>query len=310
MKFQGRAFGWARAIAIASALLSVPAAASAQQQSGSKDFTFKRVKVGAPSTGAKRILVQIDPKEQERILALNPAIPAAPLVPWPDGPVEGGEASDAPAATGPRKPVDSHYAWYWDLISPNLSDSSSGRMETAVAALRNGPGGKSVTAPRLATLQQIADTHGAEILKATVGTGVSPALALAVISVESAGRTAAVSSAGATGLMQLMPATAERFGVSDRTDPIQNIEGGVAYLDWLLKHFDRDPLMALAGYNAGENAVRNHQGIPPYSETRDYVPKVVAAWSVAKGLCMSPPQLVSDGCVFRRGSQALASAAN
>ncbi|MFD0980239.1 lytic transglycosylase domain-containing protein [Tropicimonas aquimaris] len=309
MILRRRARPWAGAIAVASALLCAPVVLSAQEQSA-KDFTFKRVKVGAPSTGAKRILVQIDPKEQERILALNPAIPPAPLVPWPDTPREAGEESDVPADSGPRKPVDSHYAWYWDLISPSLSDSASGRMETAVAALRNGPGGKSVTAPRLATLQKIADTHGAEILKATVGTRVSPALALAVISVESAGRTAAVSSAGATGLMQLMPATAERFGVSDRTDPVQNIEGGVAYLDWLLDHFERDPLMALAGYNAGENAVRKHQGIPPYAETRDYVPKVVAAWSVAKGLCLSPPQLVSDGCVFRRGSQTLASAAN
>jgi soluble lytic murein transglycosylase-like protein len=99
--------------------------------------------------------------------------------------------------------------------------------------------------------------------------------------------------------MQLIPATAERFGVSDSTDPVQNIKGGVAYLDWLLEEFDNDPLMVLAAYNAGEGAVRENQGVPPYAETRDYVPKVLAAWQVAQGLCLSPPELVTDPCVFR-----------
>jgi len=130
---------------------------------------------------------------------------------------------------------------------------------------------------------------------------VSPALALAVIAVESAGRVDAVSSAGAGGLMQLMPATAERFGVADRMDPKANIEGGVAYLEWLLERFDRDVVLALAGYNAGEGAVDSHGGVPPFAETRDYVPKVLAAWDLARGLCLTPPQLVSDGCVFRQG---------
>jgi soluble lytic murein transglycosylase-like protein len=99
--------------------------------------------------------------------------------------------------------------------------------------------------------------------------------------------------------MQLIPATAERFGVSDSTDPVQNIKGGVAYLDWLMKEFDNDPVMVLAAYNAGEGAVRNNGGVPPYAETRDYVPKVLAAWQVAQGLCVSPPMLVTDPCVFR-----------
>ena len=277
-------------------------AALAEQAGDAKDFTFKRVKVGSGLNGVRRGLVQIDPAEQARILALNPAVPRLPkpgefVAVQPE--VARPEASDGPTRPAPS----SSYSWYWDLISPKLSESSSGRMETAVAALRNGPGGASVKAPRLAHLQKIADEHGAEILKATIGTRVSPALVLAVIGIESAGRRTAVSHAGATGLMQLMPATAERFGVTDRTNAAQNIRGGVAYLDWLLEHFDRDPIMALAGYNAGENAVRGNAGVPPYAETRDYVPKVVAAWNVAKGLCLTPPQLVSDGCVFRRGTQ-------
>ena len=86
--------------------------------------------------------------------------------------------------------------------------------------------------------------------------------------------------------MQLMPATAERFGVADRTLPADNIKGGVAYLNVLMKLFDRDPAMVLAAYNAGENAVKSHGGVPPFDETRAYVPKVLAAWSVARGLCL------------------------
>jgi soluble lytic murein transglycosylase-like protein len=99
--------------------------------------------------------------------------------------------------------------------------------------------------------------------------------------------------------MQLIPATAARFGVSDASVPSQNIKGGVAYLDWLMKRFDRDPLMVLAAYNAGEGAVDANGGVPPYAETRDYVPKVLAAWQVAQGLCQTPPELFSDPCVFK-----------
>ncbi|MDV7145290.1 lytic transglycosylase domain-containing protein [Tropicimonas sp. TH_r6] len=287
----------------------VSGTALAQEAGSAKEFTFKRIKVIERSSGVRRGLVQIDPEEQARMLAINPAVPSAPDARAAAAIAAIGEKAaaaekGAEQGDGASKPVPkASYAWYWDLIPPNLAESRSGRMEEAVAALRNGPGGATVTAPRLSSLQNIADTYGSEILKATVGTKVSPALVLAVIGIESAGRRTAVSHAGASGLMQLMPATAERFGVSNRNDAAQNIRGGVAYLDWLLDHFDRDPILALAGYNAGENAVRKNGGVPPYAETRDYVPKVVAAWNVAKGLCLTAPQLVSDGCVFRRGAQ-------
>lgn len=291
-----RRLGWIALVAS----FATAAAAPAEQAEGSKDFTFKRVKVGSGLPGARRGLVQIDPVEQARLLKINPAVPAPPppnakvaSAPGP-GPVSSGPPPGAP---------DSAYDWYWDLVSPDISEGGAGRIDSAVAALRGGPAGESVKAPRLASLQKIADTHGAEILKATIGTKVSPALVLAVIGIESSGRVTAVSHAGATGLMQLMPATAARFGVNDRTNAAENIRGGVAYLDWLLDHFDRDPILALAGYNAGENAVRSNGGVPPYAETRDYVPKVIAAWNVAKGLCLTQPQLVSDGCVFRQGTQ-------
>ena len=147
-------------------------------------------------------------------------------------------------------------------------------------------------------MQDIARTNGIAILTATVGTQVSPALVLAVITVESAGRPDAISGAGAEGLMQLMPDTAARFGVSNSLEPTQNINGGVKYLNWLMQEFDRDPILVLAGYNAGEGSVRKHAGVPPFAETRDYVPKVLAAFQVAKGLCRTPPELISDGCVF------------
>ena len=81
--------------------------------------------------------------------------------------------------------------------------------------------------------------------------------------------------------MQLIPATAKRFGVADVWDPLDNIKGGMAYLRWLLDHFEGDESLALAGYNAGEGAVRRYNGIPPYAETRAYVKKVIR-WRQAR----------------------------
>ena len=262
---------WAAIFCAAIVLASGPS--GAESPPPFRDFTFKRVKPPPPGA-TKRITVQIAPK---------PAEPVSPV-------------SVAPAK--PDKPSTLAAAWYWDAISPLLADAGPGRLPQAVRELGNAPAGQAIRVPRLQHLQSIAARHGTDILTATIGTEVSPALVLAVISVESSGRTDAISSAGAAGLMQLMPATAERFGVSDRSDPIQNIRGGVAFLDWLMREFDRDPIMVLAGYNAGENAVKSHGGVPPYNETRLYVPKVLAAWNVARGLCVTPPQLVSDGCVF------------
>ncbi|MGJ8610589.1 MAG: lytic transglycosylase domain-containing protein, partial [Octadecabacter sp.] len=195
-------------------------------------------------------------------------------------------------------PAPNGVEWYWEAISPSLDDASSFSLEQAVNALRTAPAGKSVPAPRLQGMTELADRYGVEILTASIGTNVSPALILAVISVESAGRSDAVSGAGAQGLMQLMPPTAARFGVTDAFDPVDNIRGGTAYLDWLLGEFDNGVIFALAGYNAGEGSVRNNNGVPPYAETRAYVPKVLAAWEVARGLCITPPELVTDGCVF------------
>ncbi len=99
-----------------------------------------------------------------------------------------------------------------------------------------------------------------------------PELIHAVIEAESNYNVSAISRTGATGLMQLMPETAKRLGVSDRSDPKQNIEGGAKYLRELLDRFDNDLALALAGYNAGEHAVLKHgRTVPPYKETQKYV---------------------------------------
>lgn len=207
-------------------------------------------------------------------------------------------AEPAPKAKrkSPSAPVSARYDWFWSDVSPNLTDAGPGRLEDAMRTLAQAK--KPVPVPRLQTLQQLANARGVDILKATIGTDVSPALALAVIWTESAGKADARSRVGAQGLMQLMPATAERFGVSDAFQPADNISGGVKYLNWLMKEFEGDPMMVLAAYNAGEGSVKKHKGVPPFAETRDYVPKVLATFQLARGLCITPPELITDGCVF------------
>jgi len=113
-----------------------------------------------------------------------------------------------------------------------------------------------------------------EITSAAREFGVEEAVVRAIIHAESAYNPTALSRAGAQGLMQLMPPTAARFGVSDSYDAGQNIRGGVQYLAWLLKRFKGDLTLAAAGYNAGEGAVDRHGGVPPYSETQYYVRRV------------------------------------
>lgn len=104
--------------------------------------------------------------------------------------------------------------------------------------------------------------------------GLSPDLIKAVALVESGFDTHAVSSAGAQGLMQLMPQTARQYGVDDAFDPLANLQAGARHLRKLLDRFDGDLVLALAAYNAGEGAVRRHNGVPDYAETVNYVRKV------------------------------------
>ena len=114
------------------------------------------------------------------------------------------------------------------------------------------------------------------IFRAGEQAGVDPRFIHAVIKQESKYNAKAVSYAGAQGLMQMMPATAKRFGLKDPFDPAANVEAGTKYLKWLLERFNGDVSLALAGYNAGEGSVDKYKGVPPYSETQNYVKKIVA----------------------------------
>lgn len=112
--------------------------------------------------------------------------------------------------------------------------------------------------------------------------GLDPNLVAAVIWAESSGDPNAISTKGAQGLMQLMPATARALGVGNALDPGQNVDGGSHYLRKMLDDHDGDLSLALAAYNAGPDAVRKYGGVPPYRETQNYVGKVIRVYERAR----------------------------
>lgn len=143
-----------------------------------------------------------------------------------------------------------------------------GTVSPAAREVQGSAAGQSV-AVRRARFERLIDAYARVY-------GLSPQLLHAVIRTESAYNHEAVSRAGAEGLMQLMPGTAARYGVKDSFNPVENVRGGAAYLRDLLDMFGQDLKLALAGYNAGENAViRNGNQIPPYAETQNYVRQVL-----------------------------------
>ena len=126
------------------------------------------------------------------------------------------------------------------------------------------------------------------ILHAGERQGVDPRLIHAVIQQESKYDPKATSAVGAKGLMQLMPDTGKRFNCKDLKDEACNVEAGTKYLAWLLKRFNGDVSLALAGYNAGEGSVDKYNGIPPYRETENYVKKIVANYGKTYHPIVSP----------------------
>ncbi|HTZ77002.1 MAG TPA: transglycosylase SLT domain-containing protein [Stellaceae bacterium] len=144
----------------------------------------------------------------------------------------------------------------------------------APAVETRGCGALARTLARRAPAKEIAS------LVASIGaeTRLDPRLLSAVIATESAFQPDAVSPRQARGLMQLTDGTARRFGVSNVFEPADNIRGGALYLRWLLRRFDGDLPLALAGYNAGEGAVARYGGVPPYAETRAYVDRVLSLY--------------------------------
>lgn len=134
------------------------------------------------------------------------------------------------------------------------------------------------------TLDKRAEPYQASIKKYATQYQVSEAVIKAVIAIESCYNQQAESPKGAQGLMQLIPETAERFGVSDSLDSQQNIKGGTRYLAWLWKRFDGDLAKVLAAYNAGEGRVDQYKGIPPYRETQDYVRNVMLVHNKLAGI--------------------------
>jgi len=149
---------------------------------------------------------------------------------------------------------------------------------------RKVPGSSPPPASRSGSGSMAAEKYEAEIARCADDHGVDSALVKAVIKAESNYDNRAISRAGAQGLMQLMPATSRLRNVDNPFNPGQNIDGGVRHLKYLLSTFDGDTKLALAAYNAGENAVRKYNGVPPFLETKNYVSTVLSHYGRYSGL--------------------------
>ena len=144
------------------------------------------------------------------------------------------------------------------------------------------------------------------ILRVGEREGVDPRLIHAVIWQESRYNQSAVSHVGAQGLMQLMPATAKRFGCDDLGDAESNVEAGTKYLRWLLNHFSGDVTLALAGYNAGEGSVEKHQGVPPFGETQAYVRIITGRYGKTYHPVLAPEDAAAYFNLLPDGAQEVA----
>jgi len=162
----------------------------------------------------------------------------------------------------------------------NWTTAEGSLSEKALAAKNAASGKPQAIAPPRRTSSALRGKNTSQfhpmIAKISDEVGVDEDLLHAMIKVESNYQSHAVSHKGARGLLQVMPATGKRFGYSNLMDPEENLRAGATYMKWLIEHFDNDLTLALAGYNAGEGAVRKYgRKVPPYKETRNYVKKVL-----------------------------------
>lgn len=168
----------------------------------------------------------------------------------------------------------------WFKRAAHLGDTFAANM---LERLKETPGKKDSSCPTLSQKRKPSKSQikiWARIIALTHE--IDPELVLAVIQTESAFKIKAHSVKNAQGLMQLIPKTAQRFGVTDSWNPVENILGGVTYINWLMRYFEGDVRSVLAAYNAGEEAVNRYKGIPPYPETQQYVKKIMARYKREK----------------------------
>jgi Transglycosylase SLT domain len=176
--------------------------------------------------------------------------------------------------------IASHMDERGKLVYTNAEQPQPAAPWLAHAHLRTSSAGSMQPVPLRPGLEQMIRTAAQQ-------NRVDDGLLRAVVRNESAGNVTAVSNKGAMGLMQLMPFTAERFGVANVFDPASNLDGGARYLRFLLDRYAGDLSLSLAAYNAGEKAVDEVGGIPPYEETRNYVRRVMSSYRQSGGLGMS-----------------------
>jgi soluble lytic murein transglycosylase-like protein len=227
--------------------------------------------------------------------SLSPERAASHAVPWQEAAMSARAAWLWIVVALMGQPVAaSNFDWFWtEAAAPTRSAARPARMAgLGEAVLRRHPDLRRLGPAAGRVLRQ----HGAALHAAAAAGRISPPLLLALVVVESGGDPRAVSPRGAMGLGQLMPGTAERVGVADPFDPTANLRGAAAYLDRLLRQFDDDAVLALAAYNAGDGAVIRRSAVPPFAETRAYVPRVLAEWAVLRRACPRLPSHPRHPC--------------
>lgn len=184
-------------------------------------------------------------------------------------------------------------SWFWKDVPAHIRDGSRADAMQVVAHAHSGERSLLLAISRART---ILTRWRPEIQAAARAARINEALIAAVVMVESAGDPTARSPKGAVGLGQLMPETARRYGVSNILDPRENVMGSAAYLSDLIDLFRGDLVLALAAYNSGEGTVLRYRGVPPFPETREYVPRVLGAFEAAGRLCLLPPRAARRRC--------------